>query len=88
MTLVLTLAFVVLMLLAVPVGHGLVIGSAVAVVWDGSLPLLVVVQQLFQQTQSFPMLALPFFMLAGSLRVSIGRDSWKPWSRPASPPAL
>jgi tripartite ATP-independent transporter DctM subunit len=76
MTLTLTLAFIVFMLLAVPVGHVLVIGSAVAVLWDGSLPLLTVVQQLFQQTQSFPMLALPFFMLAGSLMMGgrLGRE--------------
>jgi len=76
MSFILTLAFIVLMLLAVPVGHGMVIASAVAVLWDGSLPLLVVTQQLFQQTQSFPMLALPFFMLAGSLMMGgrLGRE--------------
>jgi tripartite ATP-independent transporter DctM subunit len=67
MSFILTLAFIVLMLLAVPVGHGMVIGAAVAVIWDGDLPLQIIAQQLFQQTQSFPMLALPFFMLAGSL---------------------
>ena len=67
MSFVLTLAFIVLMLLAVPVGHGMVIAAAAAVLWDGTLPLMIVAQQLFQQTQSFPMLALPFFMLAGSL---------------------
>jgi tripartite ATP-independent transporter DctM subunit len=67
MSFVLTLAFIVLMMLAVPVGHGMVIAAAVAVVWDGTLPLMIVAQQLFEQTQSFPMLALPFFMLAGSL---------------------
>jgi len=76
MTLALTLAFTALMLLAVPVGHGLIIASAVAVVWDGGVPLLIVAQQLFQQTQSFPMLALPFFMLAGSLMMGgrLGRE--------------
>jgi len=67
LSIVLTVAFIVLMLLALPVGHALVIGAAVAILWDGNLPLLVVAQQLFQQTQSFPMLALPFFMLCGSL---------------------
>ena len=67
MSLVLSLAFIVLMILAVPVGHGLIIASGVAILWDGGVPLLIVAQQLFQQTQSFPMLALPFFMLAGSL---------------------
>jgi tripartite ATP-independent transporter DctM subunit len=64
---VLTIAFIVFMLLAVPVGHGLVIAAAVAILWEGNLPLLIVAQQMFQQTQSFPMLALPFFMLCGSL---------------------
>ena len=28
---------------------------------------MIVAQQMYQQTQSFPMLALPFFMMAGSL---------------------
>ena len=67
MSLVLVLAFTVLMVLAIPVGHALIIASAAAVLWDGGVPLLVVVQQMFDQTQSFPMLALPFFMLAGAL---------------------
>ena len=38
-----------------------------AILWDGQLPLLLVAQQMFAQTQSFPMLALPFFILAGAL---------------------
>lgn len=76
MTFALTIAFIVLMLLAVPVGHGMVIAAAISVMWDGGVPLLIVVQQLFQQTQSFPMLALPFFMLAGSLMMGgrLGRE--------------
>jgi tripartite ATP-independent transporter DctM subunit len=67
MTIPLILGFIVLMILAVPVGHALVIASAAALLWDGNVPLMIVAQQMFQQTQSFPMLALPFFMLAGSL---------------------
>ena len=67
MSLVLILAFVALMVAVVPVAHALVIASGVALLWDGQLPLLLVVQQMFQQTQSFPMLALPFFILAGTL---------------------
>jgi hypothetical protein len=34
---------------------------------QGQIPLTIIAQQMYQQTQSFPMLALPFFMLAGSL---------------------
>jgi len=41
MSLVLTVAFLVLMILAVPVGHGLIIASGVAILWDGGVPLLI-----------------------------------------------
>jgi tripartite ATP-independent transporter DctM subunit len=67
MSLVLILAFVALMVAVVPVAHALAIASGIALLWEGNLPLLLVVQQMFQQTQSFPMLALPFFILAGTL---------------------
>jgi tripartite ATP-independent transporter DctM subunit len=66
-SLVLVIAFVALMVAVIPVAHALVIASGIALLWDGQLPLLLVVQQMFQQTQSFPMLALPFFILAGTL---------------------
>ncbi len=67
MSLILLLAFVALMVAVVPVAHALVIASGIAILWDGQLPLLLVTQQMFAQTQSFPMLALPFFILAGTL---------------------
>lgn len=67
MSLVLILAFCGLMILAIPVGHVLVIAAGAAIWWQGELPLSIVAQQMYQQSQSFPMLALPFFMLAGSL---------------------
>jgi tripartite ATP-independent transporter DctM subunit len=67
MSLVLVLAFTALMVAVIPVAHALVIASGIALLWDGNLPLLLVVQQMFHQTQSFPMLALPFFILAGTV---------------------
>ena len=67
MSLVLVVVFTVLMLLAIPVGHALVIAAGVTLAWQAELPLMIVAQQMYQQTQSFPMLALPFFMMAGSL---------------------
>ena len=67
---VLIIVFFALLALAVPVGHVLVIASGSAVAWNGSLPLMIIAQQMFNQTQSFPMLALPFFILAGSLMMS------------------
>lgn len=76
MSLILILAFTVLMLLAIPVGHALIVAAGVTLAWQGQLPLTIIAQQMYQQTQSFPMLALPFFMLAGSLMLGgkLGSD--------------
>jgi tripartite ATP-independent transporter DctM subunit len=67
MSLALIVAFLALMIAVIPVAHALVIASGVALLWEGQMPLLLVAQQMFGQTQSFPMLALPFFILAGTL---------------------
>ncbi len=76
MTLVMIAAFCVLMILAVPVGYALIISAAAGVLFNGYVPLSIVAQQVYDQTQSFPMLALPFFMLAGTLMLGgeLGRQ--------------
>ena len=58
MIVVLIVVFFALLALAVPVGHVLVIASGSAVASSGTLPLMIVAQQMYNQTQSFPMLAL------------------------------
>ncbi len=71
MMLVMMLVFVGLLAMAVPVAHVLVIASSSAIfATDGELPLMLVAQQMVGQTLSFPMLALPFFILSGSLMMS------------------
>lgn len=67
---VMVLVFFGLLALSIPVGHVLVIASGAAIMSSEGLPLMIVAQQMYQQTQSFPMLALPFFILAGSLMMS------------------
>ncbi|MBX5154057.1 TRAP transporter large permease subunit [Rhizobium lentis] len=76
MTIVMIISFCVLMVLAVPVGYGLIIAAGLGVLFNGYVPLSVVAQQVYDQTQSFPMLALPFFMLAGTLMLGgeLGRQ--------------
>lgn len=76
MTLIMIAAFCILMVLAVPVGYALIISAGIAVLFNGYLPLSIVAQQVYDQTQSFPMLALPFFMLAGTLMLGgeLGRQ--------------
>lgn len=62
--------FFLLLLLSVPVGHALVLSSGAAIFVSGDLPVTLLAQQMVNQTLSFPMLALPFFILAGSLMMS------------------
>lgn len=70
MTLVMTLIFAVLLVCAFPVGYALIIASGASVMFVGSGPFVVAVLKLFQPTQSFPLLAIPFFILSGGLMMS------------------
>jgi tripartite ATP-independent transporter DctM subunit len=69
---VLLLAFVVLMLLAVPVAFSLVGAAIVAILWVGSINLMIVPQQLVAGVDSLLLLAIPFFLLAGDLMTAGG----------------
>lgn len=62
--------FALLMLFAFPVGYALIISAGAAVLFVGDAPSVIAVLKLFQPTQSFPMLAIPFFILSGSLMMS------------------
>ncbi len=67
MTLMMLLVFGVLLVLALPVGYALVISSGLAAITVGDIPSVAAVVKLFQPTQSFPLLAIPFFVLSGNL---------------------
>ncbi|MEC5382987.1 TRAP transporter large permease subunit [Aurantimonas sp. C2-6-R+9] len=69
MSAIMIAAFFVLLALAVPVAHAMVGGAALALILEGR-PLAVLAQRLYTPTQSFPMLAIPFFIMAGSLMMS------------------
>ena len=61
--------FFLLLILSVPVAHAMLGGAALAL-WLEGKPLAVLAQRLYTPTQSFPMLAIPFFILAGNLMMS------------------
>jgi len=67
MTLMMILVFGALLVLALPVGYALVISSGLAAITVGEMPSVAAVVKIFQPTQSFPLLAIPFFMLSGNL---------------------
>ena len=57
----------VLLALSVPIGISLGIATAVTIFSCSHLPLVLIAQNAFTGMDSFPMLAIPFFMLSGSL---------------------
>lgn len=61
--------FPLLLLASVPVAFAM-LGASGAVLLIAGKPLAVIAQRLYTPTQSFPMLAIPFFILAGSLMMS------------------
>lgn len=67
MTLMMLLVFFVLLVLALPVGYALVIASGLAAITVGEMDASTAVVKIFQPTQSFPLLAIPFFVLSGNL---------------------
>lgn len=69
MTSILVIGFFALLALSVPVAHAMLGGTALALLIEGR-PLAVIAQRLYAPTQSFPMLAVPFFILAGTLMMN------------------
>lgn len=63
----LTIAFMSLMFLGVPIAYAMGIASAISIVSNGQVPWLVIPQRIFVAVDSFPMMAIPLFILAGEL---------------------
>jgi tripartite ATP-independent transporter DctM subunit len=53
--------------LAIPIAHALLVAALAAAATSDRVPLDLLVQQMVAQVQSFPLIAIPFFMLTGSL---------------------
>jgi C4-dicarboxylate transporter, DctM subunit len=60
-------SLLILFLIGVPIAISLGLASAAAVWWTGDIPLLILVQRAFTSIDSFPLMAVPFFVLAGKL---------------------
>jgi C4-dicarboxylate transporter DctM subunit len=65
--LILFLAMAIFLAMSIPIGIVLGLSTAIALVYTGSIPLVMIAQNAFASLDSFPLLAIPFFMLAGSL---------------------
>lgn len=71
-TVVLFGTFMLLLLLTVPIGYAIGIASLVALYYYSDIPLMIIAQKCITGVDSFPLLAIPFFMLAGNLMSSGG----------------
>jgi tripartite ATP-independent transporter DctM subunit len=69
---ILLISLFVLIIIGVPIGIALAGSSLIFVLITGSVPDLVVVHRMVNGVDSFPLLAIPFFILAGNLMNSAG----------------
>lgn len=67
MTALILLVFLGAATLAIPIAHALLVAAMAAAATSDKVPLDLLVQQMVAQVQSFPLIAIPFFMLTGTL---------------------
>jgi tripartite ATP-independent transporter DctM subunit len=67
MTAVLFSTFLLTMAIGVPIAVTLGLSTLIAVLWDGRFPAMLIPQKLFAGLDSFPLLAIPFFILAAEM---------------------
>ena len=72
MTVALLVTFLVAMIVGVPVAIAMAGASLVYILVSGGLPPFVVVHRMISGIDSFPLLAVPFFILAGNLMNNAG----------------
>ncbi|MFY9183765.1 MAG: TRAP transporter large permease subunit [Limnohabitans sp.] len=67
MTILILIVFLGAATLAMPIAHAILLAALAAAVSSDRVPFDLLVQQMVAQVQSFPLIAIPFFMLTGSL---------------------
>jgi len=59
--------FMILMLIGVPIAFAIGLATLVPIVLDGKIPFTLVISKIFGGMDSFPLMAIPFFVLTGTL---------------------
>lgn len=67
MSTILFVSFIVIIILGAPIAIGLGLSSLTAIYLGTNLPLVLIPQRMYAAADSFPLMAIPFFMLAGAL---------------------
>lgn len=63
----LIITLIICFLINVPIGFALALASLASLIVSGSMPIAMIPQRMVAGTNSFPLLAIPFFMLAGAI---------------------
>lgn len=66
-SIVLIAGLLALIIVGLPISWALLLSSVAAIMIDGNIPLTVIAQRMFGGADSFPLLAVPAFMLAGDI---------------------
>jgi len=69
---ILVVIFLILLFIGVPIGYAMAVSATTVILLIPDLPTLVVAQKMFTAMDSFSLMAVPFFMLAGSLMAETG----------------
>ncbi|MFT3961233.1 TRAP transporter large permease [Propionivibrio sp.] len=70
MTAIIITLFVLAALISIPIAHALVLAAVGGLLIIDRVPVHLAIEQMINQMQSFPLIAIPFFMLTGALMVS------------------
>ena len=66
------LSLAILFILGVPIAVSIGLASVIGIEASGRLPLLLIAQRMFTGIDSFPLMAIPLFILAGNLMAAGG----------------
>lgn len=75
MNLAIGLSLIILFAVGVPIAVSILLASIIGIEYFSNLPLLMVPQQMFVGLDHFPLMAIPFFILAGNLMAGGGISS-------------
>jgi C4-dicarboxylate transporter DctM subunit len=64
---ILGISFILLLLIGFPFAFAIGISTFLALLYEPSLPMIIIPQRMFVQIDSFPLMAIPFFILAGEI---------------------
>ncbi|MCX5907052.1 MAG: TRAP transporter large permease [Deltaproteobacteria bacterium] len=67
MGIILSIAFLGLVAMSMPIAFSMGLASIIGLLWEGNIPLIILPQRIFTGCDSFPLLAIPLFILAGAL---------------------